>query len=216
MTDAASETLRDRLIEATLPHVPFDGWTLTALSRGAAALEISAAIAENAFPEGAADLVGHFVDLADRRMLEALASRNLALLKVRERIQTAIRLRLEAVAPHREAVKRAVGFLALPPYLGLAFKLLYRTVDAIWYAAGDTATDYNFYTKRALLAGVYAATLMYWLEDRSPGQADSWAFLERRLADVMKVPQTFGRIGRLFTELPDALRRVRRAAGRSR
>jgi ubiquinone biosynthesis protein COQ9 len=214
MSQAGTEALRDRLIEAMLAHVPFDGWTVQALRRGAGDAGVSHAEAENAFPEGAADLVRHFVDRADRRMLEALAERNLAALKTRERIATAIRLRLEELGPHREAVRRAVAFLALPPYYGLALRLLYRTVDAIWYAAGDTATDYNFYTKRALLAGVYSATLMYWIEDRSADAAETWAFLDRRLQDVMAVPRALGRVGRLFSDIPDIFSRIRRAGGR--
>ena len=214
MTRTETEALRDRLIEAMLAHVPFDGWTLQALRRGAADTGISDAEAENAFPEGAADIVRHFVDRADRRMLELLAERNLAAMKVRERIAAAIRIRLEDLGPHREAVRRAVAFLALPPYYGLALRLLYRTVDAIWYAAGDTATDYNFYTKRALLAGVYSATLLYWIEDRSADATDTGRFLERRLADVMAVPQALGRVTRIFTDIPDIFGRIRRAAGR--
>jgi ubiquinone biosynthesis protein COQ9 len=214
MSRAETEALRDRLIEAALPHVPFDGWTIQTLRLAAADLGLSDAAAENAFPEGAPDMVGHFVERADRLMLEELAQRNLAALKVRERIATAIRLRLEPLGPHREAVRRALALLALPPYYGLALRLLYRTVDAIWYAAGDTATDYNFYTKRALLAGVYSATLFYWLEDRSPESAETWTFLDRRLADVMRIPQALGRVGKFVPDLSAILGRLRRAAGR--
>ena len=214
MSRAETEALRDRLIGATLAHVPFDGWTIQALRRAAADIGLSDAEAENAFPSGPADLVGHFVERADREMLEALAERNLAALKVRERISTAIRVRLEPLTPHREAVRRGVTFLALPPYYGLALKLLYRTVDAIWHAAGDTSTDYNFYTKRALLAAVYSATLVHWLDDRSPASADSWAFLDRRLADVMRVPQTLGRIRGLVPDVFGIVGRLRRASGR--
>jgi ubiquinone biosynthesis protein COQ9 len=105
-------------------------------------------------------------------------------------------VRLELLQPHREAVRRGIAFLALPANVALGTRLLYRTVDAIWYAAGDTATDYNFYTKRALLAGVYASTLLYWLDDASDGYADTWAFLDRRIADAMRIPQAVGRFGK--------------------
>ena len=108
-------------------------------------------------------------------------------LKVRDRIKQAVRIRLERHAGEREAVRRALALLSLPFNAPLALKLLYNTVDALWYAAGDTSTDFNFYTKRATLAGVYSSTLLYWLNDRTPGSEATWAFLDRRIDDVMKI-----------------------------
>src|SRR3546814_13076715 len=93
----------------------------------------------------------------------------------------------------REAVRRAIGYLALPQNALLSTRLLYRTVDAMWYAAGDTATDWNFYSKRALLAAVYSSTLLYWLNDRSEGFVDTWGFLDRRIGDVLRIPREIGR-----------------------
>ena len=91
----------------------------------------------------------------------------------------------------------------------MAAKCLYRTVDAIWYAAGDTSTDYNFYTKRGLLAGVYSSTVLYWLNDDSEGAVATWAFLDRRIADVMKVPKLIGKVSGLTGKLPNPLRLFR-------
>ena len=108
-------------------------------------------------------------------------------LKIRDRIKAAVRIRLERHAGDREAARRALALLSLPFNAPLAMRLLYRTVDAMWYAAGDTSTDFNFYTKRATLAGVYSSTLLYWLNDRSPGCEATWAFLDRRIDDVMKI-----------------------------
>jgi ubiquinone biosynthesis protein COQ9 len=100
----------------------------------------------------------------------------------------------------------------------MAAECLYRTVDAIWYAAGDTATDFNFYTKRGLLAAVYSSTLLYWLDDTSEDSAKTWAFLDRRIAEVMKVPRMLSelgdRIGRIVGDLPGPWRRFRRAMNR--
>ena len=114
------------------------------------------------------DLVAWFSHWADRETMRALEARDLSTLKVRERIATGVQTRLSVLAPHREAVRRALALLTAPQNLALGARLLYEAVDAIWYAAGDTATDFNFYTKRALLAGVYGATTLYWLDDRSP------------------------------------------------
>ena len=129
-----------------------------------------------------------------------------------DRVATAVRVRLEALGPHREAVSRGLAFLALPHNAALGTRCLYRTVDAIWYAAGDTATDYNFYTKRLLLAGVYTSTLLFWLNDRSEGYAQTWAFLDRRIGEVMRIGGTLGRTVGSLLDLPDRLL-ARRAAG---
>lgn len=180
---------RDRLLLATLPHVPFDGWTRAALDDGCESLGLPAAEGARLFPGGMADLADHFADWADRRMLAGFAARDTAALKVRERIHRGVRLRLEALEPWREAARRGLSWLALPGRQALATRLAWRTVDRLWYAAGDRSADFNHYTKRGLLLSVYAATALYWLSDASEGRADTWAFLDRRIADVMKIPQ---------------------------
>jgi len=207
---AGRDRLRERLLFASLAHVPFDGWTRAALAAAARDLKLEPAAADSAFPGGMTELVEFFNRLADRRMLEALEGRDLTALRVGERIAAAVRLRLEHNAPYREAMRRGLAFLALPQNAALGARLLFRTVNAIWYAAGDSSTDYNFYTKRALLAGVYAATVLYWLNDRSEGAAETWAFLDRRLADAMRVPRALGRLGKLAEKLPDPFRLFRR------
>jgi ubiquinone biosynthesis protein COQ9 len=207
MTDRA--TLRRAVLAAALPHVPFDGWTDRILDRAAADIDLDAAEARRLFPGGAADLIALFVAEADRRMVESLASHDLAAKRVRDRIALAIRARLELARPHREAVRRAMAYYALPFNAAAGTRTLYRTVDAIWRAAGDRATDFNFYTKRALLAGVYGSTLLFWLDDNSEGSAATWAFLERRIDNVMTIQKVRGR---LTKRLPDPDRIVARLA----
>lgn len=201
MTDDVSD-IRDAIIEKALPHVAFDGWTVTALAAGARDAGLDAARAELAFPGGPIEAIRHFSAWLDRRMLDALEARDLKAMKVRQRIATAVMTRLDLALPHREAVRRSLAALALPHNAPVALGLLYRTVDAMWHAAGDTATDFNFYTKRGLLAGVVSATTLYWLSDESEGQADTRQFLDRRIAEVMEVPKILGRIGRLGESLP--------------
>ncbi|HEY5597215.1 MAG TPA: COQ9 family protein [Kiloniellales bacterium] len=203
--------LRDRILVATLPHVAFDGWSQTALKAGTADAGLDASMAARAFPGGAPDLVEHFADWADRRMLEELAGLDVGKMRVRDRIAQAVKARIGVLAAHREAARRMLSFLALPPNAPLAARLIWRTVDAIWYAAGDNATDFNYYTKRGLLAGVYATTLLFWLEDSSEDFADTWAFLDRRIADVMKVPALKAKIRSLLDRLPRPSRVFRRA-----
>jgi ubiquinone biosynthesis protein COQ9 len=186
---AEERDMKDALLKAMLPHVPFDGWTRKAMRDAAVSAGLDEAAALSLFPGGPRDLVAWFSHWADRETLIALEPLHLDTMKVRERIGTAVRTRLAVLEPHREAVRRALALLAVPLNAPLGAKLLYDTVDALWYAAGDTATDFNFYTKRGLLAGVYGATTLYWLDDRSPGSVDTLAFLDRRLADVMRIPK---------------------------
>jgi ubiquinone biosynthesis protein COQ9 len=209
------DTQREALLKATLSHVPFDGWTHTALMAGARDCGIEPALADNAFPGGMAELLDFYHRVADIEMVRALeAQPDLAKMRVRNKVALAIRLRLEANAGNREAIRQALSFLALPTNAPLGAKCLYRTVDAIWYAVGDKATDFSFYTKRALLAGVYSATVLYWLGDKSEGFADSWAFLDRRIDDVMKIGQLRAGLDRFLDQLPDPFRLFRRPAGR--
>jgi ubiquinone biosynthesis protein COQ9 len=200
------EAARAAIVLAALGHVPFDGWTHDTLRLAAKDAGYDPVTALRVFPGGPVEAVECWTALADRRMLLALDGAEFAALKVREKVALAVRKRLEAVAPHKEAVRRALGLLALPHNAPVAAKTLWRTVDAIWYAAGDTATDFNYYTKRGLLSGVYSATLLYWLEDKSEGSVATWAFLDRRIADVMRVPQALGRLREGLGRLPNPFR----------
>lgn len=204
-------TERRALLEAMLVHVPFDGWSSKAMALAVKDCGFDAGLASRAFPGGAVDALDFWVTETDLAMLRALESHDLEAMKVRDRVRLAILTRLEIAAPHREAVRRALNLEALPQHAPRALKQLYRTVDAIWYAAGDTATDFNFYTKRLLLAGVYASTLLRWLDDKSEGFAGTEAFLDRRLADVMQIEKAKGRLRKFADRLPNPLRGLRRA-----
>lgn len=201
--------LRDDLLRAALAHVPFDGWTAAALRRGAEDIGIAKDVAVDAFPGGAADMVEHFSDWSDRRMLESLETMGLSSMRVTERVRTAVEVRLRQAEQYREAVQRSLAFLAMPQNALLGAKLLYRTVDAIWHAAGDTATDWNFYSKRGLLAGVFSATVLYWLNDRSEGFADSLEFLDRRLRDVAGIGKAKAKFKERFKGFPKKYRPYR-------
>jgi len=179
--------LRDRLIEATLAHVPFDGWSMQALRDGARDSGFGPEIVTQEFPRGVADAIRHFSRMADRHMLAGMEQADLGDLRIHERVALAVETRLAFLEPHREAVHRGLTWLALPQNAMLGARLLYRTVDDIWYAVGDRSADFSFYTKRGLLAGVVGSTTLFWLDDRSEVGAETTAFLHRRLADVMKI-----------------------------
>jgi ubiquinone biosynthesis protein COQ9 len=190
---------RDAAIDAMLPNVPFDGWTVRSLRSGLAAAGMPEDEAAILFPGGAADMIAVFCDLADRRMTEAAAG--LTETRLTARVRAIIALRLTMNRPHKEAVRRAVAVLALPGNARTAAAITARTVDAIWHAAGDRSADFSWYTKRALLTAIYGATLLFWLSDTSDDDAATQAFIDRRLRGVGRLARARGRassfLGRL-------------------
>jgi ubiquinone biosynthesis protein COQ9 len=180
---------RAEILSAVLPHVPFEGWSLHALRIAAEDAGYDAAMAARTFPGGVAEIILYWSQTADEQMVQAYAAADTAGMRFRERITFLVRARIEAVAAHREAVRRALTHVTRPSKARRGIHGLYATVDAMWYAAGDQSTDFSFYTKRATLAGVYGATLLFWLDDRSDDAVETWAFLDRRIAGVMQIPQ---------------------------
>jgi ubiquinone biosynthesis protein COQ9 len=193
---------RDAAIDAVLERVAAQGWTMSALHGALRDIGADPEDAELLFPGGSIDLIEAFIDLTDRRMEADAAEPSLQGLRVPERVRAVIALRLERNRPHKEAVRRAVGVLAWPGNAVLSARCACRTIDAIWHAAGDRAADFSWYTKRATLAGVYSATLLYWLRDDSEEDEPTLAFLDRRLEAV-------GGVGRLRRRAAEMLRRFR-------
>lgn len=183
MTHPERSPERDAAIDALLAVSPFPGWNL-------AALTAAGPDADLLFPGGALDMIEAYCDLADRRMEVGAAALDLAALRVPQRVRAVMALRFAQNRPHKDAIRRALGVLSRPGNAVLAARCTARTVDSVWFAAGDASADFSWYTKRAILAGVYGATLLYWLRDDSMDDVDTLAFLDRRLAGV-------GRIGRL-------------------
>lgn len=175
------------ILEKALEHAAFEGWSAQTLAQAATDVGFSAGDAVRVFPGGVGDALDALARHADRRMLDAYAALPSPPQRIRDKIAALVRLRLELYTPHRESLRRASVLLALPGNLPLGLKITARTVDAMWHAAGDTSADFNWYSKRFLLAGVYGATLAYWLNDKSESQRESWAFLDRRIADVMAI-----------------------------
>lgn len=188
MTEPQAPPHARDLVTAALPHVPFDGWSRAALLAGAKDLGLGAAAIDAAFPRGPVDAIRLFSACADERMAAAVMALGPEV-RQRDRIVAGVRARLEDQADLTDQVRKGMGVLALPHNAAVGAKCLWDTVNTLWYAAGDTATDYNFYTKRALLGGVYAATLMFWLSDGSAGHARTWEFLARRIDDAMRIPK---------------------------
>jgi ubiquinone biosynthesis protein COQ9 len=187
MDEATSlEDLRRQLAPAIADAAVFDGWSETAVAAAAELEGVDPAVAAFAFSGGAMAMIAAWVAACDAAMAEAWPAERLAELKIRERIRTLVQFRLDYVTPQQEALARALAIMALPQNAPQALKLGWHSADLMWRLAGDTSTDYNHYTKRTILAGIYAATLSVLAHDRSEGQGDTRAFLERRIDGVMK------------------------------
>ena len=204
-SDRTPTELRLDLAGAMLPHAAFDGWGQDALAAAARDMDVPLAVARLAFT-GPADMADASIAYADREMELALAAMDVPAMKVRERIRVAVATRLEQAEPYREAVRRAAYILAQPQNAVRAANTLWRTVDRIWRASGDTSTDFNFYTKRAILSAVYSATLIYWLGDNSEGRTATHAFLDRRIAGIMAFEKTKAKVMGIGSGLPDPVR----------
>jgi ubiquinone biosynthesis protein COQ9 len=196
------EALKSVIILAALAHIPFDGFTDKLMDRAAKQAGASKQDVARLFPKGALSLLEAYSESVDAEMEKRLAKLKLSTIPIRKRIATAVKTRLAILKPHKEAVRRAVAHLSLPPNVALGAKLVYRTVDAMWRAAGDVSTDFDFYTKRAILTGVYSATLMRWLTDDSEDESATDAFLDARIENVMQFEKFKGRVKEQVKKLP--------------
>jgi ubiquinone biosynthesis protein COQ9 len=180
-----TEDVKDRVLEAALVHVPFDGWSDRTLAAAAAEAGVSPALARSLFPRGGIDLALAYHAQGDAAMVAKLAATDLSGLRFRDRIAAAVRARLEAA--DQELVRRGTTLMSLPQHGPDGARALWGTADRIWTALGDTSQDLNWYTKRATLAAVYGATVLYWLGDTSSGHQATWEFLDRRIDGVMQI-----------------------------
>lgn len=184
--DPTLDELRAAMAPVVASNAAFDGWGDAARDAAADTLGVDRDVALLVFPGGAVEMIGAWFAQIDAAMLAALPPERLATMKVREKIAALVEARLDAVAADREALRRALAILAMPQNLARGAKLGWHAADMMWRAAGDTATDYNHYTKRTMLAGVYGATVAVFLDDESEGFADTRAFMSRRIDGIMR------------------------------
>lgn len=185
--DPTLDEVRAALAPLIARNAAFDGWREEAVIAAAAQAGVKAEVATLAFDGGAMAMIDGWFTHIDSEMLKTCPPERLAPMKVSERIATLVETRLALIERDREALRRALAILAMPQNLVKAGKLGWRAADLMWRAAGDEATDFNHYSKRTSLAGIYSATILVFLNDESEGHADSRAFLARRIASVMKL-----------------------------
>ena len=186
MTDLTLDEIRIALAPDIAANAAFDGWGDAARDMAADAAGVDRDIAALAFEGSAVQMIDAWFASIDAAMLAQLPPERIAAMKIRARIAALVEARLDATIGQREALRRALAILAMPQNLVRAARLGWRTADTIWRAAGDTAVDYNHYTKRTILAGVYAATIAVFLDDESAGAADTRAFLSRRIDGILR------------------------------
>lgn len=212
LEDLTLDELRVWLAPVIPIHAAFDGWTDDALARAAEQEGADPEIAALAFPGGATDMIAAWFAHVDTAMTERLESAEFDAQPVHKKIRAAVLERIAIVRPNKEAVRRALAILAMPQNAPLTAKLNWRSADAMWRLAGDTATDFNHYSKRAILTGVYASAILAWLDDESEDEAETVAFLDRRLKNVAD----FEKLKSKFTGDPDRRFSVSRFLGRLR
>ena len=181
------EPVREAILPALLTRVAFEGWTSSALSDAAADAGIEKSTLKAAFPHGIRHVLRYWSDALDAEMRAAMAAPEFSELKIREKVTFAVRARIDAMRPHKEAARRAAALLALPPYGVLGAQLAWKTADQVWRGLGDTSTDFNYYSKRGILTGVWTSTFARWLADDSDDEAATNAFLDARISNVMQI-----------------------------
>jgi ubiquinone biosynthesis protein COQ9 len=184
-TEMTLDELREALAERLAAEAVFDGWSDAALAAAARALGVPPEHARLAVPGGAVDMIDAWFAHVDRQMAADLPADVLANMRIRQRITALVQARIAIVEPHREALRRALAILAQPQNVATATRLGWRAADAMWRLAGDTATGFAHYSKRLSLGTIYGATLLAFLDDDSEGHADTRAFLDRRIGDIM-------------------------------
>lgn len=196
--DLTLDQIRLKLAPKIAEAAAFDGWSADGLANAASGSGIDPDVAAYAFRGGQMDMIRAWIDHVDARMEAEISPDELAGMPVRERIRRLVLFRLECVAGLEESLRRALAIMAMPRNAALALRLGWRSADRMWRLAGDTATDYNHYTKRAILAGVYAATLAVFVDDESEGKEEAHAFLDRRIEGIIRFEKTKARLA-----LPD-------------
>jgi ubiquinone biosynthesis protein COQ9 len=192
---------KEKVLAKALTDAAFDGFTEAGLAKAGKAAGLDKEEIRRLFPDGALSLIEFYSLWADGEMEKRLKAMDLAKMKIRERITAAVLARLSVLRPNKEAARRAVATLSLPMHAAKAPKLLYHTVDTMWRAVGDTSTDFNFYTKRGILAGVYGATLLRWFNDQSEEEKVTRDFLAARIENVMQFEKFKAEARKLFANL---------------
>ncbi|AFX98683.1 COQ9 family protein [Candidatus Endolissoclinum faulkneri L2] len=205
-SDTVMNLLRAKILEAALPNILSDGWTRKSLVKGACSIGYAPTDVDIAFPLGVREAVMCWLSLTDACMESDARDCDLVKLRIREKVVLSVRLRLEKALPYKDVVRRTLSFMCVPGNMHIMTASLFNTVDSIWLICGDMSNDYTYYTRRILLSAVFSSTLIYWLDDNSDNHADTWAFLNRRIDDVMGASKVINKLKVFGVSLPNPRR----------
>jgi len=191
-----SDQIREEILCECLNDVPFEGWNWDVIERASVRLGYEADMAQAVFPARMKDVLKTFSNWADKQMLAKLEKTDPEALRVQDRVRLAVRTRLEVLAPHKEAVRISVSYWLRPFRKWQAPSMVWQTAGVIWKWSGDKSEDYNYYTKRGLLSGIITSTILAWLSDDSADMHVTLGFLDRRIANVMKLGSFIGKLKR--------------------
>ena len=194
---------KDLILQAVLQDVAFEGWTDVMVQRAAVRAGLPDGAGRLYFPDGPVEIIRYWSEQMDASAREEIEGLDLESLKIRERVTQGVILRLQQIGRHEEAARRAQARLSLPDGLSTGAAVMWSAADMIWRAIGDTSTDGNFYSKRAVLSGVLASTAPVWLNDALPNKPDARAFLDRRIENVMQFEKVKARVRTVTGGLPD-------------
>lgn len=190
---------REQILNESLKIVPFEGWTTKTLVEATQIAGLDKNYAKIAFSGGVGELVDMYIRQLDEKMLEKLSKEDLSSLSIRKKIALAVKTRLELAEHEKNVIRKTTSYFAMPCNYLESIKSIWKTVDAIWYACGDTSADFNYYTKRTLLAGVYSSTVLFWLSDISENHTETWSFLDRRIENVMQINKIKSHINQIVS-----------------
>ena len=200
---SSPDEIRDAILQAALKIAPFEGWTNLTLKRAVRDAGLPDGAEELYFENGISDLLNHWSDALNRKAEHQISELDLAKLKIRSRVTQGVLLRLQAIGPHEEAARRASSRLILPDLAATGIRQIWNAADMIWRAIGDTSTDANYYSKRAILSSVIGATLPIWLSDQSDDKAAARAFLDARIENVMEFEKLKWRVKNITKNMPE-------------
>ncbi len=209
-TDPTLDEVRAALAPIIARNAAFDGWSKAAVEMAASQAGVDPVIAALAFDGGAMAMIDAWFAHIDTEMIAACPSETLDAMKIRQKITSLVEARLAAMEADRESLRRALSILAMPQNMARAAQLGWRAADHMWRAAGDTSVDYNYYTKRSILAGISAASLLVFVNDKSDNHAETSAFLARRIEGIMRFEKAKARFTRNAERRPSLARFVGR------
>lgn len=182
----AQDKIKQNILAEALKAIPFEGYSLTMLENASKKCGYEPKMGELVFKDGMTSLIQYYFETLDEEMIKNTSKKLTK--SITQNVKIAVLERIKILSKNKLVVSKTLAFLGLPHNAIFGTKLLWNTCDKIWHdIVGDKSVDFNYYSKRTLLCGVYSSTVLFWLSDESKGFKDTEEFLDRRLAEVGKI-----------------------------